>query len=226
MSNDPDVEDEELEALEEESSGAEEAQSGQEEQKRYKRLTEAQKVEIRDQFELGRKRMTELADEFGVSRQALHKWFKQDGIKYGSRAHELKEAEKKAAQAVAERYAEKRMTWIEETRISAHKDLSAAVQLAKKIVMDAVRATPARSLAAVDDDLKAAQRFNRILRENYETRLKILNADDVVDKDDLPTLKIDDLTAEQILEFHRGNGVEDEQELQEILKNFEQAKLD
>jgi hypothetical protein len=193
-------------------------------------LTDAEKAEIRELFELGHMGTVELSKKFDITRQALSRWFKREGITKGSRAHELAAAINKgvksavgsvAGAAVAaslERYSEKRLEWIEETRVSAMKDLNLAKQIAKKVVGEALANKAV--IASVDDDLKAIHRFQKIVEQNADAKLRILRSDDVVDPDDLPKLVIEDLTADDLVDFHRNNGVEDEDEIDSILENF------
>jgi prophage DNA circulation protein len=171
-----------------------------------KRMSEADFTEAKELYELGKAGLAELADQFGVSRQALSARLKTAGAVRGSRAHEIAAAAKKAvtgaagasAAATAERFADKRGEWIEETRITGVRSLKLARQLAQKIVQDALAGKHA--LSTVDDDLKAVQRFNKILVDNLESAMNLL------DEDDLPTLNIEDLTNEDILRHHIGTG--------------------
>lgn len=191
-------------------------------ERKNKRLTEVERAEIREKAELGLKRIVELADEYGVTRQYLHKWFKQDGIIWGSRKEELSAAAgkgiKAAVQRNAEKYADQRMAWIEETRIAGYQDLKRARLLAGKAMADALKA--GNPIATADDDLKAAHRYVRLVSQAIEATLRVLEADNVINPDDLPSLRLEDLTADKVVEFHRNNGVEDDAELEEILKNF------
>lgn len=185
-------------------------------------LTEAQYAEIRERYELGKDRMSDLADEFGVSRQALQKRFKADGVTYGSRAHEIAAATgaaiKKVVAAETERYAEKRLDWIEEVRTGGYNDIKRARLIANKIVADSLKA--AKPLSSVDADLKAHGRYVNSITKLIEMQLRVLEADNVISEDDLPTLRIEDLTINKILDHHRLNGVDDADELDEILKSF------
>src|SRR5690606_285664 len=168
----------------------------QHEERRNRRLTEEERAEIREKAELGVKRIVELADEYGVTRQYLHRWFKQEGIIWGSRRDELSAAAgkgiKAAAEKNAERYAEQRMAWIEETRIAGFQDLKRARLLANKSIADALRA--GRPLSSADEDLKAAHRYVRLVSQSIESTLRVLEAENVINPDDLPTLRLDDLT--------------------------------
>lgn len=186
-----------------------------------KRLTDSAYAEARELYELGKMRLSELGEKYDVSRQALWRRFKADGVEYGSRASEVQAAvsagvkqatTQTAAQQVAqaERYNEKRAEWIEETRVSGYRALKQADMLAKKIVADAVKNSAA--MATTDDDLKAVHRFQKILVENTLTRLDILRANEIIDEDDLPTIQFEDLTDDDILAHHRENGLIDEGE--------------
>ncbi|MER9496395.1 hypothetical protein NKI86_32090, partial [Mesorhizobium sp. M0320] len=156
---------------EDQASGVEEP-AEDEDDKKARRLTEAERAEIREKFELGQAGTVELSDKYGISRQALSKWFKKEGITKGSRAHEVQAAINNsvkaavgsaagaaAAQAI-ERYSEKRLEWIEETRVAAIKDLKTAKQIARKIMAEALQKSAAP--ASIDDDLKAIHRYQNI----------------------------------------------------------------
>jgi hypothetical protein len=186
-----------------------------------KRLTDSDYVEAKELYELGKMRLSELGEKYDVSRQALWRRFKADGVEYGSRKAEVQAAvsagvkaatTQVAAQQVAqaERYNDKRAEWIEETRTSGYRALKQADMLAKKIVADALKASA--SMASTDDDLKAVHRFQKILVENTLTRLDILRANDLIDEDDLPEIHFEDLTDDDILAHHKDNGLIDESE--------------
>lgn len=216
---DPELE--EIEEVEESDEGSSDHDPDYESRKN-KRMTEAEYAEIREKFELGLKRMVELADEYGFTRQAIRKRFDKDQVKWGSRAHELKQAVgsglKSAAASSAEKFAEQRLDWIEEARVSARKDSRQGIAMAKKAVIEALQKS--LPLSTVDDDLKAIQRYNRVLQDAYRFQLEVLRAGDEINEDDLPTLTVDDLTADRVVQFHRDQGITDEEELDEILNNY------
>lgn len=187
-----------------------------------RRLTEAEYAEAKELYELGQMRLVDLSERFGISRQALSQRFKGDGVVYGTRAQEVQTAVsagikgavasttgQQVAQAL-ERYADKRMEWIEETRLGGYKALKQADILAKRVVADAIQNKA--PLASVDDDLKAVQRFQKIVAENTITRLDVLRANEVIEEDDLPSIRFEDLTDDDILSHHRDNGLLDENE--------------
>ncbi|SOC90009.1 hypothetical protein SAMN05216358_0025 [Rhizobium sp. AN5] len=177
-----------------------------------RRLTDAEFAEARELYELGKAGLVELADQYGISRQALSDRFKRAGSKKAMRAHEVAAAIRKAATAstsaaataTIERFADRRSDWIEETRINGYNQLKLARGLAQKAIKDAMAA--GRPIASADDDLKAVMRLNKILCDNIEHTLHLLEADKHVDQNDLPTLNIEDLTDEDILKHHIGTG--------------------
>jgi hypothetical protein len=194
-----------------------------------KRLSDADYAAAKELYELGKMRLSELGEKYDVSRQALWRRFKQDGVEYGTRASEVSAAAaagvkaattQAAAQQVSqqqERYNDKRAEWIEETRTAGYRALKQADMLAKKIVTDAIKAAgagsiPSGTIAATDEDLKAVQRYQKILVENTLTRLEVLRANELIDEDDLPEIHFEDLTDDDILSHHKENGLIDEGE--------------
>jgi prophage DNA circulation protein len=182
-----------------------------------RRLSDAEFAEAKELYELGQLGLVELADKYGVSRQALSKRLKGAGAVKGSRAHEIaaaasaaaKSAAASSAAAVAERFADKRAEWIEETRLEGVQALKQARLLARKTVADQLRlgsTGAAAPMAAIDDDLKAIARFNKILIDNISEALRILKSDELIEEDNLPTLQISDLTDAEILDHHKATG--------------------
>jgi transposase-like protein len=169
-----------------------------------KRLSDEEFASVKELYELGKAGVADLAESFGVSRQTLSRRFKDAGIEKGSRAHEIAQAQGAAVKAVSERFAESRAQWIEETRVEALKTLKQTRLIGQKIVIDQVKTKG--PLGAVDDDLRALGRFNKLLIENVTTALNILRADEHVDDEDLPTLTIEDLSNDDILKHHIDTG--------------------
>lgn len=177
-----------------------------------RRMSDAEFAEARELYETGRAGLADLAETYGISRQALSRRFKDAGSTRGSRAHEAAAAVKAAvgsapspsAAAAIERFSDRRADWIEETRLQGIKQLKLARQLAQKVVQDAIAA--GRPVSSADEELKAVQRFNKILCDNLQNALDILRANEHVDEDDLPTLTLEDLTNEEILQHHKNTG--------------------
>jgi hypothetical protein len=157
---------------------------------------------IRYEYETGQKNLGDLAEEAGVSRQGLSRRLKRAGAVKNSRIHELKKPEN--APEPDKSYSANRAKWIEETRVSGFNALKQAQIIARKTVADAVRSN--QSLATIDDDLKAIQRYNKTLADNILATLNLLDADNYIDEEDLPQLLIQDLTDEEILEHHKATG--------------------
>lgn len=174
----------------------------------WKRMTESEFATARELYELGKATIAELAKEFGVSRQTLSKRFSDLGVVKGSRAHELTTASTAAQKAVLERFAEKRAEMIEETRMTGYQAYKQARMIAQKIAFDQLKKN--QPLGDVDADLRAAGRLNKIIIDNVNAALALLNADEHIDEADLPVLTIEDLTAEDILNHHKSTGALDE----------------
>ena len=188
------------------------------------RMSDADFAEARELYELGKATLTELTDTYGISRQAMSKRFKDAGVVRNSRVHEVAEAAAAAAKAATaasvsasiERFADKQSDWIEETRVTGYNSLKQATMIARKIVMDAIKA--GRSISTVEDDLKSVERFSKILVTNIGASLKLLRADEHVNEDDLPSLTIEDLTDEEILQHHKNTGAfPDDMTIEEML---------
>lgn len=162
-----------------------------------------------DLYETGEMGLVDLARKFGVSRQALSSRFKKNKVVRNSR--------QPAPPPAPIRYTDKRGEWIEETRIESYQALRQAAALARKIAAETVKNRSAFGTA--DDDLKAAQRFNKILVENTKARLELLEAGDFTDEEDLPTLRVEDLTDQEILDHHKATGALEEDATLEDLRN-------
>lgn len=178
-----------------------------------KRFTDADFAAARELYELGKAGIAELAAEYGITRQTLSKKFKDAGAIKGSRAHEVAGAAGAAAKAVEERYADRRAQWIEETRLESVKSLKQVRLVGMNMLASVIKNTPPGqrpSTAVIDDDLKALGRMNKILLDNYDGVLRILNADEHIDENDLPTLTVEDLTDQDILNHHISTGALDE----------------
>lgn len=182
--------------MEDEDYGDESASGGS-----RKRLTEAEFATAREIYELGKQGVAEIAADLGVARQTLARRFKAAGAVRGSRAGEVAEA----AKVVAERFASRRAELIEETRMAGVNALKQHRIISQKIFVDMARASA--DPATKDDDFKALGRYGKLMADNIQATLKILDADNYVDEEDLPVLHIEDLTAADILKHHINTGV-------------------
>lgn len=181
-----------------------------------KRLSDDEFREACDLYERDVMGLGQIADKFGISRQALSKRFKDNGVKRGAKSGQPMQP---APSQPVERYAELRPDWIEETRLQGYKALKQASLLARKTVSDAVK--NGQSMETIDGDLRAIQRFNKVLCDNIQTTMKLLEAENYVSEDELPRLDIQDLTDEEILEHHKTTGALPEDATLEDLVNEE-----
>lgn len=173
-----------------------------------RRISDAELAEAKELYELGKASLVELSEKYGISRQAISRRLKDLGAVKNSRVGEVAAAAAAAAKASTtasvERFADRRAGWIEETRMDGVQSLKQVRLLARKVVLDAVKS--GAPVATAEDDLKALQRFNKILIDNIQTALGVLKADELVDEDALPILRIEDLTDEDILNHHKNTG--------------------
>lgn len=168
----------------------------------FKQLTDDEFRAARERYEVRSETIASIADDLGVTRQALSKRFAAVGAKKGSRSSEY-DAEK-AQKATVERFSARRAEIIEETRMTGISSLKQTRLIAQKIAIDAIKTN--KPLSSVDDDLRAVGRLNKILVDNLTTSLAILQADEHVDEADLPVLTVEDLTDEDILNHHKSTG--------------------
>lgn len=166
-----------------------------------KRITDAEFAAARELYELGKQGISELAAELGITRQTLSRRFKDVGAVKGSRAHEVAKAVKDAEM----RFAARRADWIEEARVQGFSLLKEARLIGRKIVHDTVRNNA--SLETIDDDMRALARYNKMLVDNFDATMRILDANNYIDETELPILQIEDLTADRILDHHISTGV-------------------
>lgn len=166
-----------------------------------KRLSDEEYAAARELYELGKRGLTELAKEFGVVRTTLWRRFEKDGVERGSRVHEIQDEIKKQEM----RYSARRAQWIEETRVQGFQALKQVRMVAQKRFVEAAQANRAPEID--DDNFKALQRYNKLLVENIDASLRILDADNYFDLEELPILQIEDLTSEKILQHHINTGV-------------------
>lgn len=196
-----------------------------EEDNKNRRMTDAEFASATEKYELGTMGISALADEYGISRQALSKRFKNAGIQRGSRAHEIAKAtsvaEKNAAaraQAASERFVDIRAEKIEETRIQGYSALKQARLLAQKTIVEEMK-KPGGRPEVVESDLRALARYNKILVDNIEATLKVLKSDEHIDEEDLPSLVVEDLTDQEILDHHKATGaLSEDTTLEEMLE--------
>lgn len=195
----------------------EEVKSG-ESSSSYKRISDADYAMAREKYELGTAGVTELADLIECSRQALSQRFQKDGVVRGSRKDELVAATKSAAVTEVDRFHDKRLEWIEQTRVSGYNLLKQGQLMMNKEVAEALKA--GRALGTSDDNLKAIARYIKTTIEATDARLAILQADREENEETLPALKIEDLTDDDIVRHHKNITGDEDLDVDELLEHI------
>jgi hypothetical protein len=172
------------------------------------RLTDEQFAEASFLYENGKAGIGDIADRYGVTRQALSQRFKNNGVIKGSKVVGSAAVAQAASATEPDRYADKRPIWIEETKIDGYKAMKQIGLITQKKLIDAARA--GSNLSILDDEFKAIGRAAKIVIDTTKGRLDLLDADGYVDEDDLPVLQVEDLTAQEILQHHIDTGAFEE----------------
>lgn len=199
-------------------------------EKKTRRLSKEEWAELVLDYEQGTAGVVELSDKFGISRQAIAKEFKLRGTMKNSRRDEYEKAKTAAATAtvkVAERYAERRAEWIEETRLQGYTALKQANALLNRRILEVYK-TPGTPAASAMEDIKTLKLYQKALIENFDFRLgRLLNADDVVNEADLPNLLIEDMTVEDVIEHFKDKDlVDDDADLDELREQIEATQAE
>lgn len=190
------------------------------------RLTAAQWEEIRTLWELGEIRLSKIVEKYGISKQAVMKYFKRNNVTHGSRKGEIKTAivagvAKATVAAAVPGFADKRKQRIEDTREAHYVAADMLSKLANKTIMDCVRATPARSLSSVKEDLRALRYAAAIQEQALNMRLEALSAHDEIDEKEMPEFQVSDLTDQDIEELRAKNGDDEDMGDDLLLETYE-----
>lgn len=184
------------------------------------KLSEEQWTEACRMYEVDDAKLVDIADKFSITRQALSARFKTNGIIRGSKV-----PKPEAPAARVDRFIDQREKWIEETRVEGYTALRQASLVMRKIFAEQIKTSSASgktSVAAIEDEVRTMNRLIKGTSENMESRLKMLNADEHMDEDDLPALSVEDITDEEILEHHKSTGAFDESmTIEEMLQEEE-----
>lgn len=190
------------------------------------KLTGAQWERICTLWELGETKLSQITAEYGVSKQAVIKHFKKNGIVGGSRKGEIKTAivSGVAAATVAATvptFVDKRKQRIEDTREQHYMAATYLSQLTNKILTEALKAS--RTPASVKEDLKALRYASALQEQSFRIRMDVLNANDEIDEQELPTLEISDLTDQDIADLRNKQDEDDmgDDELLETIDDLE-----
>lgn len=181
-----------------------------------KTLSPAEWAEIVEIVELGSfKSYEEIARKYGITAAGISKGLHKRGVTKGSRAHEvaarvrstvLKEAEESTLSAL-----ELRRMRIEETRRQNYdwqKMISA--QIMGRLVSAQKEGRPFGSEAA---NIKALRWASAALATARQERFAVLDAENEIDTNELPELRIRDLSEEEIAVLRTTDGDDGEMEL-------------
>lgn len=204
-------------------SPAEEA--GSETESKEARLSKKDWEEISTLWELGEIKLSEICRRWKISKQAVIRYFKRNGIVQNSRKSEVKTAviagvAAATAAAAVPTFADKRKQRIEETRESHYQAADYLTKLTTKTLIDAVR--DKKPLASVREDLKALRYASAIHETMLRIRLDVLNAHDEIDEVEMPSFQIVDLTDKDIEELR---AKQDEEDMGDdgLLETFEET---
>jgi predicted transcriptional regulator len=160
------------------------------------RVLPEQWAEVIPAYEAGYITAKAISEKFSISPSAVSQYFKRNGVRKNARVKEvLEEAERKVA-AKTESFVEKKLQRLEETRTSSYE----AVNLMRKLVTNTI-------LKAVKDSLPISSKKNDIvtlniailaLKNAQEAQLRILDADNITDEEELPGIHIEDLSEKEI----------------------------
>lgn len=187
-----------------------------------RKLTAAEWAECRSLYELGEARTPELAERFGVTKQAISKHFKENKVEFQSKKKELEEKMAAAVTAVATgkvttavaSFESTRKAKIEETKIEAYADGRLIAQLNRKVLVDAARGGTA--IGTFGADLKALRVAAATLMITQDARYKILKMDDDIDEESLPEIRIIDLSEKQLKRMREQSSEDPELDLPDI----------
>jgi hypothetical protein len=181
--------------------------------RKYTRLNPSIWAKIRAAWETGEMTLEELGDEHGVSKRTLQTHFRKHASVKGSEAAAMAAAVKSAVFEDILGSSEVRIARGRETRIAAYEGamrieglLNAQIEMAGKDPSSAYKALSATKLLAM-----AAQTFER----TQAIKWKALGLDQDQDTDELPVIRIIDLSNEDIAELARRNGNEEDADLLE-----------
>jgi DNA-binding CsgD family transcriptional regulator len=178
-----------------------------------KKTTSVSRQEIRDAVAEGEMTPSACARKHGISIQYVSKLLKQANIKFGCRKME-REAKEKADKELAERrakssFAERRASFAEEHKMGMYQQLRSAMlieSIRQKIWREAASAPAGVSLPSVKEAMTSARTLALI-----DMRIRILlNLDNEIEEQGLPTIEINYMGDEEIAIIRRGAVNEDE----------------
>lgn len=165
-----------------------------------RRLTPTDWAHIVTMFERGEKNIRELAEQFGVSSQAIHKGLKSRGIKKGSRLSEVTGDIDNAAREERERRVKQANQQVE----SYAKWYDVIAKLTMKKVIEGSQ-TPG-GIAAHNADLLALKNATGIVEKARNESWAILGIEDLLGENaELPDLNVGEYTPEELERIREAN---------------------
>jgi predicted DNA-binding ribbon-helix-helix protein len=162
-----------------------------------RRLSQREWLEAKALWELGNSTLDELSARYGISRDAISRRFRRDGVIKGSRASE--QAREVAKQVAEQDKADSVMLLarIKETRENHYEWSTTLAKMAVREIAEAIKNK--REIAACIPNLKAIQLAAQVVKTSREERYALLGLDKGMDpSDEIPELIISEMTAEEI----------------------------
>lgn len=182
------------------------------------RLTPHQWAEIEAAWLYGTATGQELSDKYSISLSALSQHFKRHNIVKNAKRHEI---ELRAKAEIAKSAASKeatfgvlRMERIEKTKNESYQLATAITALLGRYVKEIADGTV--SADTMNGKIKALERAKNVLGGAMDIRYRVLKADEIDTDDDLPELKILDLTADEIAELRKRGDEDDGERIPEV----------
>ncbi len=169
-----------------------------------KTLTEEQWKEIRERYERGGVKATDLAREYGISSSALSQHFKKYKVVAGARACIEAEAEVAATAAASPpppklTFSDKRVAREEQTREEGYNLIRMARMKQARALAEAEKTgTP---IAAMKEAVRVYRMQIASIAEAVRFELEILQSDKFIKEEELPNIEIRDLSDEEAEEL-------------------------
>lgn len=165
-----------------------------------KRLSPTDWAHIVTFYERGEKNLRELADQFGVSKQAISKGLKSRGIEKGSRLDEVMGEANDAAREERDR----KVKQANQQQEQYAKWNDALVKMTMKKLIDGAQ-TPG-GIAAANADVKTLKEGLAAVRIARQENWEILGIEDLLGENaDLPDLNIGEYTPEELERIREAN---------------------
>ena len=175
-----------------------------------KRLNAEEFREASELWRQGDHTLDALSGQFGVSKTALHRRFKRNGIKKGEYQHKQDEAIRDERARKAQERAEEYVESFEDLRDFGFKLNNVILRRVAKEISEATKSQS--NLSMLKDSMKTLQIAQQIVNKGFESASDI--AREIMpqdEEDDLPSLKVEALDKKEIEEIRRVQREEDEE---------------